>query len=511
MAHQRSELTKRCRAEFPLVPGNFWMKADTKGMVQLLALGNSEDEEVFHARLYSCLPLLSSMMQFCDFHHIKGLRFTKGSTMFRLAVLKGQSVVMLPLVKIPGMNNHVVIDMALGQKAWNEAPEVVAKKKKKVVAAITEVDPANLTPLQQVRHALNSRYIEREYETMLLQVSAVSRAHLFFLGPPGTGKTEMIQDFAKCVSGDVFDTLLSGGTSRDEIEGPIDVSLLRQEGEQRRRRKGYLTEATYGVLDEIWKSSPFLLNGLLRLMSQRSYFEEGEEYAAKTRCVFAASNETPQDSSLEALYSRFTLRSYTDYIVTDDGRSRLCGFTKWDRQEIPAHLLGVLSEEDLEAERQKALALPLSKGFCAAMQKVLKALSQVVTGPRSRGIKIDDRRLRLLTEVAQVWAHLDGQEQVGAEYVLILADTAWDGVAERGIVESIVYGRGDVSKVVSAALASGDEVLNFAIAELIRGHEEGGIDGAGQKWVPESPMGAIEALVVDRIKKGVLKSVKAAD
>ena len=144
------------------------------------------------------------------------------------------------------------------------------------------------------------------------------------------------------------------------------------------------------------------------------------------------------------------------------------------------------------------------------MQKVLKALSQVVTGPRSRGIKIDDRRLRLLTEVAQVWAHLDGQEQVGAEYVLNLAATAWAGVAERGIVESSGYGRGDVSKVVSAALASGDEVLNFAIAELIRGHEEGGIDGAGQKWVPESPMGAIEALVVDRLKKGVLKSVKAA-
>jgi MoxR-like ATPase len=371
------------------------------------------------------------------------------------------------------------------------------------------VQPKHLTPLQQVRHALNERYIERAYEVQLLLVAAVSKSHTFFLGPPGTGKTDLTQDFAKCVGGTVFDTLVSAGTSRDELEGPMNTKILTEEGRQVRLRQGYMSEATFAVVDEIWKSSPFLLNSMLRLMSQRTYFEDGQEHAAKTRCVLAASNETPQDKSLEALYSRFSLRCYCDSIVGDLGLAQLLGIVEWNRPDLPQSVIGSLTEADLDAERQKALALPLTKAFGKVWLQCLKALSTLRTGPRTLGIRIDDRRLRNLMEIAKVWAHLDGKKSVGPEYALILADTAWNTPGERQLVEAEIYSRASVSDVVSDALALGDQIMQ-ARTESLMGNGKGPVVEAAPVPVQGNPNGTIEALVADRVRKAAVKASKEA-
>ncbi len=520
MSKSYREVRKSCTAQFQgTVPGNLWLLASRVEM----------EECVAHNSLSFC-PLVFSLVGLMRVAGVSGLRLAKNNGRVGvLAVTKGTTTIDLPLTLVMIHPSHpqgvyVAEDAALaawnavaaapGRKSRGKAKPDTTRPTKRVQssgppsAAVAAVAPQHLTPLQQVRHALNERYIERAYEVQLLLVAAVSKSHCFFLGPPGTGKTDLTQDFAKCVGGTVFDTLVSAGTSRDELEGPMNTKILTEEGRQVRLRQGYMSEATFAVVDEIWKSSPFLLNSMLRLMSQRTYFEDGKEHAAKTRCVLAASNETPQDKSLEALYSRFSLRCYCDSIVGDEGRAQLLGIQEWNRPSLPQSVIGSLTEADLDAERQKALALPLTKAFGKVWLQCLDALSTLHTGPRTRGIRIDDRRLRNLMEVAKVWAHLDGKKSVGPEYALILADTAWNTPGERQLVEAEIYSRSSVSHVVSDSVALGDQIM-AATTESLIGNGKGPVVQSSPVPVQGDPNGTIEALVADRVRKAAVKASKS--
>ena len=271
---------------------------------------------------------------------------------------------------------------------------------------------AELGQLSMVRELLNRRWLERAQEIELMLVSAVAGRHMFFRGPPGTGKTEMLQDFATMVGGSVFDTLLGMNTLREEIEGPIDVPLLTSTGTQRRNRQGCITDCEYAVLDEVWKANSGLLNQLLRIMSQGDYFEAGEVHKAKTRSVFGASNEGPKSDMLEALHSRFMLRSAVDYVSQPDNRRKLLGFDHWDRPEIPESMIGCLSTESLDSIKAEALKMPTDPEFEKSWSKAIAQLRNCKAKRKKTGVVIDDRRARALMEIAKVWSYINGDGAV---------------------------------------------------------------------------------------------------
>lgn len=360
-----------------------------------------------------------------------------------------------------------------------QAPERKPKKHSaevKIRKVKLDIDPATLQDhrtvvrqelanLQRVRECLNSRWLEREQEIAIMLTSAVAGRHAFFRGPPGTGKTEMLQDFATMVGGSVFDTVLGMNTLRDEIEGPIDVPYLQSTGKQRRNRAGTITDCDFAVLDEVWKANSGLLNQLLRIMSQRDYFEEGRVHKAKTRCVFGASNEGPQGGMLEALHSRFMLRGEVGYVSNPDNRRLLLGFDEWDRQEIPTSLRGCLSLGDLDKIRTQALKLPTCPRFEGKWEKAITKLRDCRVTRKKTGIVIDDRRAKGLMEIARVWAFLQGDDAVMEPMVLILQFTAWNGLKEKVQVEECIR---EVLSDLSIRTAShrGEEVKSYVASMM---------------------------------------------
>ena len=70
-----------------------------------------------------------------------------------------------------------------------------------------------------------------------------------------------------------------------------------------------MPSANFAFLDEIFKSSPAILNTLLTIINEKIFRNDGKDVKVPLHALIAASKETPaQGIGLEALYDRLNMR-----------------------------------------------------------------------------------------------------------------------------------------------------------------------------------------------------------
>jgi MoxR-like ATPase len=164
--------------------------------------------------------------------------------------------------------------------------------------------------INQHRRALREYFVNRDNEIDLATVCAVAQEPLLFVGPPGTAKSDLVVKFVESLGlGDdaYFEYMLTKFTEPSEILGPIDIEQLKQ-GRFVRRTRAKLPEAKVAFLDEIFKSNSAILNTLLTIVNERKYYQDGEPTPVALRMLFAATNDIPEQSELDALADRFVLK-----------------------------------------------------------------------------------------------------------------------------------------------------------------------------------------------------------
>jgi MoxR-like ATPase len=167
--------------------------------------------------------------------------------------------------------------------------------------------------LNQHRRSLNEFFVNRRDEIDLAVTCAAAQEPLLFVGLPGTAKSDLVVKFVESLGlgeDDYFEYMLTKFTEPSEILGPIDIDLLKQ-GRFVRRTRGKLPEARVAFLDEIFKSNSAILNTLLTIVNERKYYQDGEPTPVALRMLFAATNEIPEQSELDALADRFVVKIET--------------------------------------------------------------------------------------------------------------------------------------------------------------------------------------------------------
>ncbi len=169
------------------------------------------------------------------------------------------------------------------------------------------------------RRMLDEYFVQRTEEIDLATVCACAQEPLLFVGPPGTAKSDLVVKFVESLGlgeGDYFEYMLTKFTEPSEILGPIDIELLKQ-GRFVRRTRGKLPEAKVAFLDEIFKSNSAILNTLLTLVNERKFYQDGEALPVALRMLFAATNDIPEQTELDALADRFVLKIETRPVQRD--------------------------------------------------------------------------------------------------------------------------------------------------------------------------------------------------
>lgn len=164
--------------------------------------------------------------------------------------------------------------------------------------------------IRELRQYLSNVIIGQPQAIDAVIASLISSAPAILLGPPGTGKTTLVECLATAIQSRYAYRLLTKFTQPEELFGPIDIVQLREAGRYIRRLDNSTIVADIVMLDEIFKASSAIVNTLLDIMLFRRFFD-GEKYLpVNWLAVYSASNEVPTDTDLAALYDRFAIRVF---------------------------------------------------------------------------------------------------------------------------------------------------------------------------------------------------------
>jgi len=317
---------------------------------------------------------------------------------------------------------------------------------------ITKEDLSARDKFASVRKELEESLIERTEEVGLLLTSLIAGEHLLLVGPPGCGKSLLIDSLMRWTHGNKFSCLLTRFTMPEELFGPYSLSELKNDRFVR-ITTNRLPEAKFVFLDEIFKSSSSILNTLLKVLNERTFDRgDGATLRVPLELCLAASNEWPEGDSkkeLGALFDRFLLRKTVNPISSLTGRQKLL----WANQ--PPEFTTSLSSHELTAARFDAQGLLWAKEAKQALESILDELSR-------QGVKPSDRRQYKSVSIVQAYAWLNGADEVLPEHLEVLQHVLWNDHTEEASKVRVVIMQvaAPIGMKVSGLISEVEQILS---------------------------------------------------
>lgn len=279
--------------------------------------------------------------------------------------------------------------------------------------------------LQAIQQKLNERFYDREEEIEALLTALLSRQHLLFIGPAGTGKSVLSSMLGEIVEGShYFQHLLTPFSTPEELFGVLSLKDLEQ-GIYKRNVKNMLPEAHFAFIDEIFKANSAILNSLLTLINERIFYNNGVPIQSPLMTIIGSSNEYIEEGEgLEALFDRFLLRYEVNYIREEE--SFIAMLKDRTPIQIPKISMGELYEHQIRVAN-----VDISDSIYQAIAKIRQAL-------HDEGIRPSDRRFKQSLSILKAKAYLAGRNEVLRTDLNIMANVLWETIDQKNATQEII-------------------------------------------------------------------------
>lgn len=279
----------------------------------------------------------------------------------------------------------------------------------------------------KLEDTLNNEFVERRDLIECAVTAVAGGTTLFMLGPPGTAKSMVPNRLMAYIDGaNYFDILMTKFTKDTEVFGPTSLKGL-EEDKLIRLVDGYLPWANVAMIDEVFKASSAVLNTLLWMINERKYRNDGKVHKAPLSVLFCASNELPQDESLNALYDRLLFRFLVDDVKDPASFLRVLE-TKTTLPENPDPILTWAEVEQAQQEVTK-IVIPY---------EVNEAMVDLRSKLKDAGIEPSVRRYMRGLEIVQATAWRDGCDTADVEHLGPLEHVLWMEEEQRVEIQNAV-------------------------------------------------------------------------
>jgi len=288
--------------------------------------------------------------------------------------------------------------------------------------------------LKKLIEALSKNLVERDDVMKLSLLSMIAKENLILIGPPGTAKSEISRRLSHVIKDtNYYEYLLTKFTTPEEVFGPLSISELKK-GLFKRNIEGYVPTSNIVFLDEIFKANSAILNSLLTIINEKSFHNGNQKVKVPLISLIGASNELPiGNSELEALYDRFLVRKYVDY-VSDENIDALFH----------------LSTETFELDDDLKMTIKELNDISLLASKVEIPLEIIDT---IKNIRLDlkkkfqdnnieflsDRRLVRVLKLLKVSAFTNGRKSVDDSDLFLLNHCLWNSPENKDKISKLIY------------------------------------------------------------------------
>lgn len=286
--------------------------------------------------------------------------------------------------------------------------------------------------MQQISVEMNQLFVERDELIKLMMLAITTGTNLLMLGPPGTAKSAITYELCgRIENAKYFQWMLNKTSDPSEILGPFSVKEMEND-KFMRITTGKLPEAHIAFMDEVFKSNAPTLNALLTIMNEHMFYNDGKAVDVPLISMFGASNEPPEDESLDAMYDRFIFRMNVQYIHDAANKKRMHSNYVDNR----AGLLGLAGKTTITLD--ELLVLQQASKSVKVSKDIINKFIRLISDLDRQAIHVSDRRQNECFKIMQGSAVLRGSNVVGLDDFRSLIYVLWEKEEHIPIIESTI-------------------------------------------------------------------------
>lgn len=277
---------------------------------------------------------------------------------------------------------------------------------------------------------------EREEIIAVTLLASLAGENIFLYGPPGVAKSLISRRLSKAFeTKNYFEHLMSKFSTPEEIFGPISIVELKKD-KYIRKIDGFLPTADFAFLDEIWKSSPAILNTLLTIINEKKFKNGNEIIKVPLKSLISASNEiSNKGEGLEALYDRFLVRLQVLPIQNKDNfRAILQNGASSDEIEIKDKI----TNEELEKFKGEIEKVKISDDSFLIIETIINKIEEHNKKNKEK-IYISDRRWQKAAKLMKASAYFNQRnDETNISDNLLLMHCLWSNEKDKKILDKII-------------------------------------------------------------------------